>query len=52
MDYKKITIKDLIAFLLSNGMTDDTYAKIESFPSVQKKKEAYYALYERLFKKK
>jgi len=52
MDYKKITIKDLIAFLLSNNMNDDTYAKIEAISSVQKKKEAYYALYEGLFKKK
>jgi hypothetical protein len=52
MDYKKITIKDLIAFLLSNNMNDDTYAKIEAISSLQKKKEAYYALYERLFKKK
>jgi hypothetical protein len=52
MDYKKITIKDLIAFLLSNNMNDNTYAKIEAISSVQKKKEAYYALYERLFKKK
>lgn len=52
MDYKKITIKDLISFLLLNGMTDDTYAEIESILSLQKKKEAYYALYDRLFKKK
>jgi hypothetical protein len=52
MDYKKITIKDLIAFLLSNNMNDNTYAKIEAISSVQKKKEAYYALYDRLFKKK
>jgi hypothetical protein len=51
-DYKKITIKDLIAFLLLNGMTDDTYAEIESISSLQKKKEAYYAQYEKLFKKK
>jgi hypothetical protein len=52
MDYKKITIKDLIAFLLSNNMNDNTYAKIEAISSLQKKKEAYYALYEELFKKK
>jgi hypothetical protein len=52
MEYKKITIKDLIAFLLSNNMNDNTYAKIEAISSVQKKKEAYYALYDRLFKKK
>ncbi len=52
VDYKKITIKDLIAFLLSNNMTDETYAEIEAILSLQKKKEAYYALYERLFKKK
>jgi OTU-like cysteine protease len=52
IDYKKITIKDLIAFLLSNNMTDGTYAKIEAIPTAQKKKEAYYAEYDKLFKKK